>query len=350
MKGVALLLIMLHNYFHIIPPIPGQSEFFFDKSAFPSFLELIQNNPPDFLRHFFSYFGHYGVTVFVFVSGYGSYISYKDKYINYFDFLKKKIWKLYPTLVIVVVLLFLFISFYSGGLPPAAQVKSLVLKLTLLFNFIPGEALEVDGPLWFFSLIVQLYALFPLLKYVVKKYGANSMLLIALIMLIFNILLNPFLVKNDLSVYFLFAGQLPVFCLGIYFASRPVMSISYPVFIFALLLFIASNFHPVIWHFSFMSLMIVFLVLNLFIKPGFKKSGKTVSFLAFTGSISLSLFAVHGMIRIPFEAIAEIYNHSLITYLLAFPFLAASYGGAWLIRFVEANSLNRILKKGKIKW
>lgn len=241
-------------------------------------------------------------------------------------------------------MLFVFISAYNGSLPETTKIKSLFLKLTLLFNFIPGEALEVDGPLWFFSVIVQLYALFPLLKYIANKYGENSMLIIALLVAISNIFLNPFIVKNDLSVYFLFIGQLPVFCLGIYFAARPRIKIPNEMVLLSFAIFIASNVNFYAWHFSFLSCVIIMLAIFAWVKPPAKNLKNISAFLAYTGSISLSLFAVHGMVRFPFEALAEQYGHPVFTNILALFFLAGSYLFAWFVRVTEAKALQVINK------
>ena len=335
LKGFSLLLIMLHNYYHIIPPIPGQNEFAYHEGAFDNFLFLIKTTPFDFIRHSFSYLGHYGVTIFIFTSAYGLFASYKNKNIVYWDFLKTRILKLYPTLLIVVLLLILFISIYKGGLPVASKLNSLLLKLTLVFNFLPGEALEVDGPLWFFSVIVQLYALFPLLKYITKKYGENSMLIISCLMVVVNMLINPILVKNDLSTYFLFTGRIPVFCLGIYFAARPDISIRPVLFVMATAVFLWSNTNQYVWHLSFLSFTIIILSLFILIKPLAKKPSKLSLFLAYTGSISLSLFAVHGMVRFPFEVLAEKYAQPAITSMIALAFLFFVYIAGWVIRLLE---------------
>ena len=40
------------------------------------------------------------------------------------------------------------------------NVKSLILKVTLLSNFIDGEQLSMSGPWWFISFIFQFYLYF----------------------------------------------------------------------------------------------------------------------------------------------------------------------------------------------
>lgn len=347
MKGVGILIIMLHNYFHIIPPISGQNEFSFSKNNLDNFLFFVGQNPTDSLRYIFSYLGHYGVPLFIFVSSYGLYLSCQEKNINFLNFLKKRILKIYPTLIIVVVLLLIFISAYETSLPDSEKIKSLLLKLTLIFNFIPGETLAVSGPLWFFALIVQLYALFPLLLLITKKYGGHSMLIIAFIFVLINIFLNPYLLNNELSTYSIFVGQIPVFCLGIYFASSPAIKIPSLIFAIAILIFALANNNLYAWHFSFLSVIILILGIFIFLKPKLKKFKSISTFIAYTGSISLSLFAVHGMVRIPFEAIAEKYNEPIITNFLAVGFLAGSFLLAWLVRVIEVR-VQQFLNKKKL--
>jgi hypothetical protein len=54
------------------------------------------------------------------------------------------------------------------------------------------------------------------------------------------------------------------------------------------------------------------------------------SFLLYSGSISLYLFAVHGIARFPFEFISEKYDNALITSTLSLVYLAGTFFLAWL--------------------
>lgn len=336
-KGIGILMIMFHNYFHIIPPITGENEFSFSSRDFDNFISLLSSNPFSSIRYIFSYLGHYGVQLFIFFSAYGLFLSYKEREIHFFKFLKKRILKIYPALVIVVLFLLLFITGYEAEFPEPEKLKSILLKLTLVFNFIPGEALSVSGPLWFFSLIVQFYIVFPFLLFITKKCGEKSMLFMALGFVIISLLFNSLLIRNDLSLYFTFVGQLPVFCLGIYFAARPVIKISNGIILVALILFVTGNVNEYVWHFSFAAFTILMLAVFIFIIPLMKRLKKLNAFLVFTGGFSLFLFAVHGMVRYPFEAIAEKYGEPIITTLLCFVYVAATYLFAEIVRWLESK-------------
>jgi MFS family permease len=198
---------------------------------------------------------------------------------------------------------------------------------------------------------------FPFLLFVTKKYSEKGMLFMALGFLIISLLFNPLLVRHDLSLYFTFIGQLPVFCLGIYFAARPVIKISNGIILAALLLFVIGNVNEYVWHFSFAAFTILILAVFIFLIPLLKRFKKLNTFLVFTGSFSLFLFAVHGMVRYPFEAIAEKYNDSIITTLLCFVYVAGTYLFAEVVRWIESklqvlvtsdSVLSRVLSRDKI--
>lgn len=70
-KGVAILSIILHNLLHWISPSPGENEFDFYRDRVNNFIDGIINCPLESINLIISYFGHYGVQLFVFVSGMG---------------------------------------------------------------------------------------------------------------------------------------------------------------------------------------------------------------------------------------------------------------------------------------
>ena len=69
LKGGAIIAIALHNYFHLISPV-HENEFSFDPSNFYALLKSFQY-PTQLIPALFSYFGHFGVRVFIFLSAYG---------------------------------------------------------------------------------------------------------------------------------------------------------------------------------------------------------------------------------------------------------------------------------------
>src|SRR5690606_9387250 len=124
----------------------------------------------------------------------------------WWSFMKKRLNKLYPTLLIGIVLVVTIYMFTSGRFPSAHMVKHSLLKLTLLYNFIPHAALTVNGPWWFFSVIVQLYAIFPILKFIIKKYGPNALLVLAFIFILLSGAFVTFIDIQGFSIYYTFVG------------------------------------------------------------------------------------------------------------------------------------------------
>lgn len=337
-KGLCMLLIMFHNYFHLIIPRTGENEFEFDPDNFQRFIHFITIDPLNIIRFTSSYLGHYGVQLFIFISSYGLYLSYKDRGLSWLSFMKKRIGKLYPTLVIGLVLIFLLIVFEGRGFPSGHQVKIGLLKLTLLYNFIPSEALSFSGPWWFFSVIVQLYAIFPILMAVIKKFGSNSMLVTALIFIGISMAFDLYTDIPRFSIYFTFIGQLPVFSLGIYFASQEKIKISAVVLSIALVVFALGNVNQYVWYFSFVAVTLLLLAAIIMIMPLLARFKRLNSFIIFTGSISLFLFVIHGSLRNPFVAIAEKYDNPFLTFVLSFGFIAVSYLVALMIRIIEKQA------------
>ena len=71
MRGIAILAIVLHNYCHFISKIVQENEYQFFVSHNEQLWQVI-SHPDELLPvHLLSFFGHYGVPVFLFLSGYG---------------------------------------------------------------------------------------------------------------------------------------------------------------------------------------------------------------------------------------------------------------------------------------
>lgn len=250
--------------------------------------------------------------------------------------MKKRLNKLYPTLVIGIIFIITLYVLNSGRLPSVFLLKESLLKLTLLHNFIPYSATSVSGPWWFFALIVQLYVFFPFFKNMVRYYGPKSMWAVILFFLILTIAIKEWIHIPGVNVNHTFIAHVPVFALGIYFASAKSLRI-HPIWILlSLAVFILGNFYKEFWYFSFLAVTIIMLVGMMFIIRKLEKLPLLNSFLAFTGSISLFLFVIHGSLRLPFLRIAELYpGHPLLEIALSFVFVAVSYFFALVIRIVE---------------
>ncbi|MBQ4205355.1 MAG: acyltransferase family protein, partial [Bacteroidales bacterium] len=94
-KGFGILCIVLHNYFHWIAPSPGENEFDFSPDRVTKLFTLLSEKTGEFVNLLFSYFGHYGVELFVFISGFGLAISMMDHQRTAESFIVSRLKKLY---------------------------------------------------------------------------------------------------------------------------------------------------------------------------------------------------------------------------------------------------------------
>lgn len=69
LKGIAILCILLHNFFHLIVPLKCQNEMSLDENCVVKFISKFSIS--ESINIFFSFFGFYGVYIFIFLSGYG---------------------------------------------------------------------------------------------------------------------------------------------------------------------------------------------------------------------------------------------------------------------------------------
>ena len=78
MRGIAIIGIFLHNYCHWLNPVVKENEYQFFNANVSNFLRAITH--PDALLplHVLSFFGHYGVPIFLFLSAYGLVMKYEN--------------------------------------------------------------------------------------------------------------------------------------------------------------------------------------------------------------------------------------------------------------------------------
>jgi len=235
----------------------------------------------------------------------------------------------------------------NTALPSSDLLLQILYKLLLISNLIPGEVTSVVGPWWFYSTIVQLYMIFPFLKYLYDKYG-NAALLIAGLLGYLIIYLSA---STDYEIFRLWVlglliGQLPVFCFGIFLAANPGFSMSIKHLIICILIFIGSNFTGVLWPLSNLVVAIAFIYFLKKIFPQETSHRPVQAVFIFFGNISMYLFASHGFLRSAFYSNIIVYENSAYVILMAFVFLAISLIVAFFVKHVETIYLrirNRFL-------
>lgn len=167
MKGIAILGIMLHNYCHWLKGITRENEYTWNQwkndqlwTAFSQFDELLP-------MHLVSYFGHYGVPVFLFLSGFGLVMKYERgtiSEVNIWRFVRYNYLKLFRIFIVGFVL-FTMLDAFTPGIH-RYQAHEVVAMLGMFANFLehPSEVVW-PGPYWYFSVTLQLYILYRVVLY-----------------------------------------------------------------------------------------------------------------------------------------------------------------------------------------
>jgi peptidoglycan/LPS O-acetylase OafA/YrhL len=335
-KGVGILLIVLHNYFHWVKPSPGENEFNFNRQRTERLFEGLAAEPLESVNLLLDYFGHYGVQIFVFLSAYGLARAYAGQSVPWLTFMLRRAARLYPAFVLAVLIHLLFVvTLWNEAL--WWFVKVYLLKLSMLSVFVPDMAFSLVGPWWFFSFIVQFYAVFPALNRLAQRYGSSALAAVGLVSLVATAAFNPYLIDRGLNLYVTVIGHLPVLCLGIHFARATEFRIGGGLALAAAAAFSIGLFFHTAWLLAPLCVTVTFMWLLPHLAARIDPSGLPSRFVTYCGAISLPLFAVHGMLRAPFVQAANERGAWWFTLGAGACFLAVSFAVAQLMHWAEAG-------------
>jgi len=167
MRGLAILGIVLHNYCHFIGRIVKENEYQF-LTANNERLWVVLTHPDELLPvHLLSYFGHYGVPVFLFLSGYGLVMKYEAQDAGKIvlpRFLRYNYLKLLRMLFVGFALFIAVDAVTPGRF--AFHWENVLAQLLMVINVLPEpDRIIWPGIYWFFGLMLQLYILYGLVLY-----------------------------------------------------------------------------------------------------------------------------------------------------------------------------------------
>jgi len=302
-KGFAILCIVFHNYFHWLSPSPGENEFDFTPVRIGNLFQMLGDHPGEFVNILFSYFGHYGVQLFILVSGFGLALSMMNHPRTWESFVVTRLKKLYPLLLVGVLFYFFGKILVDGKVFSTYEKTELGYKLLFIHTLIPNSGLSLNGPWWFFGLIFQLYLLFPLLFRAMQRWGWKTFWVVCV--LSYGLI---FLFRDGLNLYHgsivmqNAPGHLPEFCLGMMLAIKRDKRIHWIWSLVALALFVWGQFTPGIYPFTFLALSVMAVVVIEALRswqPSSRLYRALLSVLNYFGTVSMTLFAVHGFFRTP---------------------------------------------------
>ena len=328
MRGIAILAIVLHNYCHFISKIVQENEYQFFVSHNEQLWQVI-SHPDELLPiHLLSFFGHYGVPVFLFLSGYGLVRKYEtsDDSCPPMRFVRYSYLKLLRMLI-VGFSLFICVDMVTPG-RFQFHWDNVIAQLLMYINVLPEPEKTIwPGIYWFFGLMMELYIVYRLLFY-----RRSSWIAVALIVVCW--LLQAFCDPEGETLnrlrYNCIGGLLP-FGLGIiaarvrtlrtgsttptdseYAPYGPILWLLVFIISVALVFAMSFNFHTwLLWIPVFIILGTIALV---------KAMPKwMLSIITWFGSISAAMFVAHPIARKLFITVAwkqDIYD-GLMLYIIA---------------------------------
>lgn len=177
LRGIAIVGIVLHNYCHWLRPIVKENEYQFNQHNVGWFNNVMAHgfNERTFF-HLLSFFGHYGVPIFLFLSAYGLVMKYEGAKTqnlsdngstnepNALSFLRYHWQKLFR-MMIVGFAAFVLVDAMTEG-QHHYEVMDIVAQMGLFNNLLPNpDDIIWPGPYWFFGLMLQLYIVYRLFLY-----------------------------------------------------------------------------------------------------------------------------------------------------------------------------------------
>lgn len=330
LRGIAIMGIVLHNYCHFLGFAVKENEYTFTAGKPRAFFDRLFGLDGDLFVHFFSFFGHYGVPVFLFISGFGLVFKYEQSagrrvpVLPFVGFHYMKLLRLmFLGLVGFMVVCYLHPRGYHGY-----TVQRVAAQLLMYINLLPfPDRIIKPGPYWFFGLMLQLYIVFRLVLY-----RRSSWLVVFLVVAcwaaqaVFGPDGDP---KGEILNrirYNCVGGMLP-FGMGILYArhGRELQPWAYGA------VFVVSAVAVCVGGLWFQS----WLWVPLFIVTGAVATVKLLprpclSACVWVGAVSSALFVVHPITReiiIPYFYHANIYTGIVV-------YLSASFLLAWLFKFL----------------
>ena len=331
LKGLAIVAIVMHNFCHWIPGSVVENEYNFSLQNTVDLLDVLQNGCPHVVLNLFSYFGCYGVPVFLFISGYGvvkKYEAEKNMPVempSVWRFARYNALKLWRLMLAGVLMLYLYETIFTTGWRHGYM--NIVWLFTFLSNFFPqistGVLPKQDlllGPWWYFSLTMQMYMLYRLWYYGRGKAALISAALVCVVLQVLSVTIFSDSAQTMLHYmrYTLLACLLP-FGFGVWTARYGFRSRAY-IYIICVAVFAASLFNVFAWIVAPLALAVLALPLVKIDAAWLRKP------LEWLGGISAALFVVHPVVRCFFNP-----RMGGDVYPMLAEYIATSVALAWLL-------------------
>lgn len=340
LRGIAILGIFLHNFCHWLNPVVKENEYQYFQHNVDWFAQCAARVNELFPAHVISFFGHYGVPVFLFLSAYGLEMKYGNgqgkapdgRRVVVSSFVRYHYLKLFKMMIVGFICFTVVDAMTAGSWH--YNVAQIVGQLLMINNFYDQPDRNIwPGPFWFFGLMQQLYVVYRLLLY--RRHWGWTVGLMA-VCTVAQLFMDPEGENLNYWRYNFMGGMLP-FGLGLLFAryGNKVMLVNLTFGSF-LMSWVVCSFFIVSASGSFYTWVIV-PALVCYASVYFIKTVSTFPLpwlrarigyvLEWLGNVSAALFVIHPAIRKVFITVSrqgDIYTGLLL-------YAIASLGAAWLV-------------------
>ena len=340
LRGIAILGIFLHNFCHWLNPVVKENEYQYFQHNVDWFAQCAARVNELFPAHVISFFGHYGVPVFLFLSAYGLEMKYGNgqgkapdgRRVMVSSFVRYHYLKLFKMMIVGFICFTVVDAMTAGSWH--YNVAQIVGQLLMINNFYDQPDRNIwPGPFWFFGLMLQLYVVYRLLLY--RRHWGWTVGLMA-VCTVAQLFMDPEGENLNYWRYNFMGGMLP-FGLGLLFAryGNKVMLVNLTFGSF-LMSWVVCSFFIVSASGSFYTWVIV-PALVCYASVYFIKTVSTLPLpwlrvricyvLGWLGNVSAALFVIHPAIRKVFITVSrqgDIYTGLLL-------YAIASLGAAWLV-------------------
>lgn len=300
LQGIAIMSILLHNFCHDLPGAVPENEFEYRAENHMQFWSSVFHS--DFFIQIFSYWGHLGVPVFVFLSGYGLVKKYDTQTnVGWVNFLFSHFKKLFIPLTIATIVINIILRITMKH-----WVESwghFWLQTTMLLNLSTTPTTHIPGAYWYFGMALQLYALYRLLVY-----NHSSKLIIIALVICETIMItldheSQTLVWMNHNAF----GWLLPFSIGI-LAARHCPKHTIPltilggVFLASVLFIISASFTYYSW------LLIPGIIIITAVSFLKLLSPRILDIAATIGKVSFPIYVIHPIIRMGTMPLVEVWG------------------------------------------
>lgn len=162
LKGLAILSIVLHNLCHWTPLSLGTNEFFFSQRYADNLWNYLHSLDGNFFIVLGSFFGQFGVQIFLFLSAYGLVLKYergRGVGTGRWAFICGHYIKLFRLMAVGLVVA--LVLGYCLKARCMSWPEYWLPQLFMLTNVLPRPDLHIfPGPYWFLGLMVEVYVIY----------------------------------------------------------------------------------------------------------------------------------------------------------------------------------------------